>query len=112
MRERIIYSSFNHFQIQKAKKIIPDAFIAPLYSFNMLNPWNYCLDIGAKAAHPKQTQIRLLLDYVEKCHERGIRVHTWTVNTEGDMRFLFDAGVDAIITNYPDVALRLRGNIR
>lgn len=108
MEKNVIYSSFNHFQIQKAKEVIGDAFIAPLYSFNMLNPWNYCVDIGAAAVHPKLTQIRLLPDYVKSCHDRGIRVHTWTANTEGDISFLLDAGVDAIITNYPDVALKLR----
>ena len=108
MEKNVIYSSFNHFQIQKAKEVIGDAFIAPLYSFNMLNPWNYCVDIGAVAVHPKLTQIRLLPDYVKSCHDRGIRVHTWTANTEGDISFLLDAGVDAIITNYPDVALKLR----
>lgn len=108
MRDKVIYSSFNHFQIQKAKEIIENAFIAPLYNFNMLNPWNYCLDIGAKATHPKQTQIKLIKDYVKDCHDRGIRVHTWTVNTKEDMEFLLNEGVDAIITNYPDIAIRIR----
>lgn len=108
MEENVIYSSFNHFQIQRAKEIIPNAFIAPLYGFNMLNPWNYCLDIGAKAVHPKFNQISLLPDYVKNCHDRGIRIHTWTVNTEEDIAFLLEAGVDAIITNYPDIANNLR----
>ena len=85
----------------------PNAFIAPLYSFNMLNPWNYCLDIGAQASHPKQTQISLLSDYIKECHERGVRVHVWTPNTEEEMRSLLEAGADAIITNYPDVAKRI-----
>ena len=109
MQDRIIYSSFDHFQIERMKKHDPTTFIAPLYSFNMLNPWNYCLDIGAGASHPKHTQLRLNENYVKECHERGIRVHTWTANTEEDIRFLLDAGVDAIITNYPDIALKLRG---
>ena len=109
MRDKVIYSSFNHFQIQRAKEVIENAFIAPLYNFNMLNPWNYCLDIGAKATHPKYTQIRLVKDYVKNCHDRGIRVNTWTVNNEEDMRFLIDNGVDAIITNYPDIAITVRG---
>ena len=108
MRNKVIYSSFNHFQIQKAKEMIPDAFIAPLYSFNMLNPWNYCLDIGAKAVHPKHTQIKLLPNYVKNCHDRGIRVNTWTVNTEDDMTFFLNEGVDGIVTNFPDIALELR----
>ena len=108
MEKRVIYSSFDHFQIGRMKSYDPDTFIAPLYSFNMLKPWNYCKDIDAKASHPKFTQIRKIEDYVKECHERGIRVHTWTANTEEDIRFLLDAGVDAIITNYPDVALKIR----
>ena len=107
MQNRIIYSSFDHFQIERMKKYDPATFIAPLYSFNMLNPWNYCLDIGAGASHPKHTQIRKMENYVTECHQRGIRVHTWTANTEEDIQFLLDAGVDAIITNYPDVAKKL-----
>ena len=108
MEKRVIYSSFDHFQIGRMKEYDPDTFIAPLYNFNMLKPWNYCKDIDAKASHPKFTQIRKIEDYVKECHERGIRVHTWTANTEEDIRFLLDAGVDAIITNYPDVALKIR----
>lgn len=47
-------------------------------------------------------------DYVKNCHDRGIRVHPWTANSEENIKFLLDAGVDAIITNYPDVAMDLR----
>ena len=108
MENKVIYSSFDHFQIQRMKEYDPSSFIAPLYGFNMLKPWNYCADIGAGASHPKLNQIRLLENYVKECHDRGIRVHTWTANSEEDISFLLEAGVDAIITNYPDVALKLR----
>lgn len=104
MEDRVIYSSFDHFQIARMKEYDSQAFIAPLYGFNMLKPWNYCVDIGAKATHPKHTQISKMENYVKECHDRGVRVHVWTANTEEDIRFLLDAGVDAIITNYPDVA--------
>lgn len=107
MEDKVIYSSFDHFQIAKAKEINPDAFIAPLYGFNMLLPWDYCVAIGAAASHPRQNQIRLIPQYVEECHNRGVRVHPWTVNEESDMAFLAEAGCDALITNYPDVAKRV-----
>ncbi|MBO5945170.1 MAG: hypothetical protein J6Q69_01050 [Clostridia bacterium] len=81
-----------------------NAFVAPLYGFNMLNPWNYCLDMKAQASHPAQKQVKLVPDYVKECHDRGIRVHVWTVNTEEDKACMLDAVVDAIITNYPDIA--------
>ena len=108
MSESVIYSSFNHFQIERMKQFDPSAFIAPLYSINMLRPWNYALDMNAQAVHPKYLQIGLTPDYVKICHQKGLRVHTWTVNTEEDMRSLIDMGVDALITNYPDVALKIR----
>ena len=34
-------------------------------------------------------------------HEKGLRVHVWTVNEEKDMRRLFDIGVDAIVSDEP-----------
>ena len=108
MKDRVIYSSFDHFIIREMKEQYPDTFVAPLYNFNMINPWSYSLDMGAKAVHPGLAQLRLDPNYVKNCHERGLRVHVWTANAEEDIQFLLDAGVDAIITNYPDVALNLR----
>jgi glycerophosphoryl diester phosphodiesterase len=39
----------------------------------------------------------------------GLRVSVWTVDEPGDIVTLADAGVDAIITNVPDVALATLG---
>ena len=108
MEGKVIYSCFDHFQIERMKNICPSAFIAPLYGFNMVKPWDYCKNMSAEASHPVYTQIQRIPDYVEKCHELGIRVHTWTANEEEIMSFLIDKGCDAIITNYPDVALKIR----
>jgi glycerophosphoryl diester phosphodiesterase len=35
----------------------------------------------------------------------------WTVNTEEDMKFCLEHKIDAIITNYPDIALKVREEI-
>jgi glycerophosphoryl diester phosphodiesterase len=40
---------------------------------------------------------------VAMSHDLGIRLVTWTVNEPLVMRYLLDAGVDAIITDRPDV---------
>jgi glycerophosphoryl diester phosphodiesterase len=37
----------------------------------------------------------------------GLKVNTWTVNQEADMRDMLDLGVDCIITNYPDLLCRV-----
>lgn len=108
MEGKVIYSSFNHLQIAQMKRVNAEAKIAPLYDFNMLNPWNYAKDIGAVALHPKRTLIDNLEGYVDKCHALGLRVHTWTVNAEEDMKHLLSLGCDALISNYPDVAVKVR----
>jgi len=43
----------------------------------------------------------------EKAHQAGLQVVAWTINEEEQMRRLMDAGVDGIITDYPDRLLSL-----
>jgi glycerophosphoryl diester phosphodiesterase len=46
--------------------------------------------------------------FIRAAHKRDISVHVWTVNEEADMPRLFDLGVDGIITDRPDIAVRVR----
>lgn len=104
MQDRIIYSSFNHLQLTRMLAVFPEAFVAPLYSFNMIKPWLYCENMSAKATHPRYDQIALFPEYVEECHKRGVRVHPWTIDDPEALKALADAGCDAVISNKPDVA--------
>ena len=53
---------------------------------------------------------------VKKSHELGLKVIPWTTNTEAEMTAVIEAGVDGLITDYPDRALpilqRLSKSIR
>ena len=39
-------------------------------------------------------------------HENNIEVWKWTVNKEDEMQRLIDLGLDGIITDFPDKALK------
>jgi glycerophosphoryl diester phosphodiesterase len=58
------------------------------------------------AAHQQLARIRLL----RYCARRGMAAWVWTVDEEADIaRFVADRRVTTVITNRPDIALRVRG---
>ncbi len=40
---------------------------------------------------------------VQRCHDAGVKIIPWTVNTIKEMKFLIDLGVDGLITDYPNL---------
>jgi glycerophosphoryl diester phosphodiesterase len=42
-------------------------------------------------------------DAVKICHDKGIRIIPWTVNTKEEINTLINLGADGIITDYPDL---------
>ena len=64
------------------------------------------IDLGARQLCPKVSSVTPEL--VEKAHRSDLQVVTWTANTLADMRAMMAAGVDGIMTDFPD---RLRALI-
>lgn len=49
----------------------------------------------------------LTKELINAAHERGIRVDAWTINESADIERLLPLGLDGIITDYPDRALKI-----
>lgn len=49
----------------------------------------------------------LTQEFVDKCHDAGMKVVPWTPDTVEDIQRMIDLGVEAIISNYPDRLLQL-----
>lgn len=105
LTEKIIISSFNHYSLVELKRIAPELKTGILYSELMYEPWNYAKIINAYAIHPGL--VNLTEEVIEGCIKNGVAVNVWTVNEKEQMNMLIEAGVDGIITNYPDVAVEL-----
>lgn len=103
MADKIWYSSFNHYSIERVKQLDATTRCGLLYSNKVYKPWDYARMMNVEAVHPQFKSVNTP-DYMKLCHEAGIRCHAWTVNEAADMRKLLEQGVDAIITNEPALA--------
>lgn len=105
MNDDVIIFSFYHPVLAKIRQL--DAKISILLLINSADTTT--IDNAAKIeanAIGVGPRTRLTKEYLAIAHEQGIEVWKWTVNKEDKMKQLIDMGVDGLITNFPDVALK------
>ena len=100
---RVIYSSFHHPSIVKVKKLNPKAITGLLFSDGFINVPGYAKLIGADALHPSLNHLRSK-KLMKEAGKKKLPLHVWTVNDKNMMEYLAEQGIEAIITNYPDIA--------
>ena len=105
MNGRVIYSSFNHYSLEKLKTAFPDAQIGLLMGADFVRLPEDVQRMRACAVHPPEGIVTK--EYVERCHSHGIKVHAWTVDSPARMRQMVEMGVDAFITDCPDSGRRV-----
>jgi glycerophosphoryl diester phosphodiesterase len=49
--------------------------------------------------------------YIEEANKQGIEVWRWTVDDVDEMKQLIEIGINGLITNYPDKALKIRKSL-
>ena len=108
--DRVIYSSFNHYTIKHIREIAPEAKLGFLYADGTIDMPSYAIKHGVQALHPALYNIQFP-GFIEECRQRGLAVNVWTVNDEEHLGLCCKAGVDAIITNYPDKAFEIIGRL-
>lgn len=106
MRDRVFYSSFNHYSLMLMKAADPDARVAPLYQEALIAPWQYAKQIGAQAIHPYYPTMATP-GMMQGLAEYGILCNPWTVDDEKMLLWMAQLGVNAVITNKPDFAAKV-----
>ncbi|MDC7223345.1 MAG: glycerophosphodiester phosphodiesterase [Spirochaetales bacterium] len=103
--DRLIVSSFNHYSLLLMEKLRPSLARGFLTGSFLIDSWEYVKKHRGQALHPHFHCVTP--DMVKSCHKEGIAVNPYTVNDQADGQKLILAGVDNLITNYPDRMLEL-----
>lgn len=103
--KRVFLSSFNHYSMVKCHQLEPAIETALLFMEGLFEPWKYAKWLGAKAIHPYHPVAKE--EFIKQSRESGISVRTFTVNEVKLMKKLLSYEIDAIITDYPEKAVKL-----
>ncbi len=106
MEEKVLYSSFNHCTCRKIRDLSPKAYVGFLYQDGLIDPAPYVKKHGGNALHPALYNLQYP-GFMESAGKEGLDVNVWTVNEESHIRLCCQYKVHGIITNYPDLALRI-----
>jgi glycerophosphoryl diester phosphodiesterase len=113
LQKHVMFSSFYASNLSKARSYLPEVPCGLLAFNGLLGAWarSFGFAFGKYAAlHPYLKDVTP--QQVQRVHRLKGRVHVWTVNAEEDMRRLFGWGVDAIFTDDPQLAVRVRGELK
>jgi glycerophosphoryl diester phosphodiesterase len=102
---RTVVISFDAAILAAVRKIEPTLMTGLLFEGHIPNPLDKAIEIGARqlAVRGDLVTPRLL----KEARGHDLQVVCWTVNHPGHMRLLVQAGVDGIISDYPDRLLEL-----
>jgi glycerophosphoryl diester phosphodiesterase len=101
MADHVIIQSLHYAGLEEVRRIAPEIPIGYLFSVNAREPQRLDVDfLSVQLA-------RVHGPFITAAHRRKQEVHVWTVDKPADMQRLLDLGVDNLITNRPQEALKL-----
>lgn len=110
LADRVIISSFNHYSVLRMRKIAPGLRYGLLSDSWIVDAARYVHDLGIPCYHPIHGC--LSEEQVADMKRYGLAINTFTVNDEASVRRLAGLGVDAIISNFPDMVKRVLSSMR
>ncbi len=97
--DQVIFTSFKFDEIRKIRALNKEAKVGYIFGKLPENVDVFTEDVDLLSAHYKSVDAK----FVKRAKSNGKEVHVWTVNEPEDMKRMIELGVEAIITNYPDV---------
>jgi len=97
---RVVVISFEPAILASLRQIEPMLMTGLLYDGKIEKPFDKAQEIGVR-----QIAIRgdlVTPNFLQEAHHRDLQVICWTINAPAHMRLLVSAGVDGIMSDYPD----------
>lgn len=97
---RSVVISFDPAILANLRKIEPTLMTGVLYNGQLADPLKAAVDVGARQVVVRGDLVTPLM--IEQARKRDLQVVCWTVNHPAHIRLLMAAGVDGIMSDYPD----------
>jgi glycerophosphoryl diester phosphodiesterase len=97
---RVVVISFDAAIVLNLRKIEPTLMTGLLYDGQIENPLDKAVEIGARQVAVRGDLVTPAL--IARAKKKDLQVVCWTVNHPAHMRMLAAAGVDGIMSDYPD----------
>ena len=100
LEDRVEYITFSYQGMKDLKKYAPEG--TPVYYLNgELSP-SQLAELGMAGIDYNIGMMREHPEWIDEAHSLGMKVNVWTVNSDRDMDWCINYGVDFITTNAPE----------
>lgn len=100
LEDRVEYITFSYAGMKHLLELSPAG--TPVYYLNGELAPSQLAEIGAAGIDYSIKVMRDHPQWINEAHELGMKVNVWTVNSERDMEWCINYGVDFITTNAPE----------
>ena len=97
---RTVVISFDAGVLEGLRKIEPTLMTGLLFDGQIARPLDKAVEVGARQLAVRGDLVTPAL--LTEARKKDLQVVCWTVNQPAHMRLLIDAGVDGIMSDYPD----------
>jgi glycerophosphoryl diester phosphodiesterase len=97
---RVVVLSFDPHSLELVRRLDRVLMTGLLWDDEPANAVERAMHIGARQVAPRGD--RLSPELVTEAHMNGLQVVTWTINEPAQIRSLVAAGLDGIMSDYPD----------
>jgi glycerophosphoryl diester phosphodiesterase len=101
LHERITVISFHDDALREVRTLLPEMPLVLVTGRSTPTAPERALELGAVMV---SCELRWLeAETVERCHAEGIKVISWTVNTDEELALARELGLDGVVTDLPEI---------